>query len=253
MRAVIPDRGPCWRVGSSCQIKILHCRGRKTGIPWGSVAVAACKVHGGPALTLYPPGCVPYGREPWVELGPDGSALEQGEGEEACPTSSGYFDAVKDAADGKRWPVDSAPRPPDAVRTTQRRRMARAAAILGLEGDLPPEAEAVADVTHLPAGDLLGALHRLARARDLVRRGREIWNLFTQVTGLAGRVLMDRLAVLGHLAGLWGPVYRWRPHASALLELGRPFWREAALGMSRATSAPIAVGSTHDFGTGPPG
>ncbi len=203
MQAVVPTQGPCWCVGSSCQIEILYCRIRKTGIPWGSVAVACCKAHG-VSFTLYPPGCVPYGRESWVELGPDGNALEQGEGEEACLASSGYFAAVQDAADGKRWPVDSAPTPPDAVRTTQRRRLARAAAILGLEEDLEPEAEAVAEVTHLPAGDLLGVLDRLARTCDLVGRGREIWNVFAEVTGAAGHALMDRLAVLGHLAGLWG-------------------------------------------------
>ena len=252
MRAVVPTRCSCWRVGSSCQIKIPYYRIRKTGIPWGSVAVAACKAHGGPAFTLYPPGCVPYGREPWAELGPDGSALEQGEGEEACPSSSGYFDAAKDAAEEKRWPVDSAPTPPDAVRTTQRRRMARAGVILGLEADLPPKAEAVADVTHLPAGDLLGSLNRLARARDLVSRGREIWSVFAEVTGLAGRTLMDRLAVLGHLAGLWGHPYRYRPGSSTLRELGRPFWRESVPRTATSPATPMASGGSYDFGTGPP-
>jgi len=226
-------------------------RQRKTGIPWGFLAFVTCSVHG-TSYTLYPPGHVPYGRTPWVPLGPDGSALEQGEGEEACPPSSGYFAAAQDAAAGERWPVDTSPNPPDAVRSTQRRRLARAEGILGLDEDLPLGPEAVAEVTHLPQGELLHVVKRLAHTRDLVHRGREVHGLIVRLVRLAGRALMDRLAVLGHLAGLWGHPYRWRPSASALLELGRPFWREGPLGTRARCAPPGAAGGFNDFGPGPP-
>ena len=63
---------------------------------------------------------------------------------------------------------------------------------------------------------------------------------------------MDRLAVLGHLAGLWGPTYRWWPGSKTLRELGRPFWREAVPGTEGFPAPPMAKGSCYDFGTGPP-
>ena len=251
LRPVLPARGPCWSEAAPCRTRIQHLRRRKTGIPWGFVAVAICVTHG-LSFTLYPPGHVPYGREPWVALGPDGSDLDSGTGANKGPTSSGYFGAANDAADGSRWPVDSAPSPPDAVRTTQRRRVAKAAALLGLEGDLSLGPETVADVTGLPAGELLEALGRLAITRDLVRRGREIRDVLAHVAGRAGRALMDRFAVLGHLVGEWGPPYRWRPRFFALLELGRPFWRQGPHGMSALYPTLPAAEPVYDFGPGHP-
>lgn len=251
MLPVLPTRFPCGGEGSECRIGIHHLRDRKTGIPWGSLAVGACWVHG-TFYTLYPPGHVPYGREPWVPLGPDGSALEQGEGKEACPPSSDYFDSARDAAKGERWPVDNAPNPPDAVRSTQRRRLARAQGILGLDEDLPLGPEAVAEVTHLPQGELLEIRDRLAGAHDLVSLGREVRDLLAGVARLAGRALMDRLAVLGHLAGLWGHPYRWRPSASSLLEIGRPFWREGPLGTTTDLPPPGVTVGFNDFSVSPP-
>ena len=251
MWPVLPTRGPCGCQGSECCIKIHHLRERKTGIPWGYLAFVTCSVHG-KSCTLYPPGHVPYGRTSFVRLGPDGSALEQGEGEEACPPSSGYFDAAEDAAAGERWAVDTSPNPPDAVRSTQRRRLARAEGILGLDEHLPLGPEAVAEVTHLPQGELLEVVKRLALTRDLVARGREVRDLVAGVARLAGRALMDRLAVLGHLAGLWGHPYRWRPSASALLELGRPFWREGPFGTTAGCAPPGAGENFNNFGPGPP-
>jgi len=130
--------------------------------------------------------------------------------------------------------------------------LARAEGILGLDEDLSLGPEAVAEVTHLPQGELFEIRDRLARTRDLVCRGREVRDLVAGVARLAGRALMDRLAVLGHLAGLWGHPYRWRPSASALLELGRPFWREGPLGTTAGCAPPEAAGGFNDFGSGPP-
>lgn len=232
--------------GPPCRVRIHHDRRRKTGIPWGSVAVAICRAHG-LVFTLYPPGCVPYGREPYVELGPDGSALERDPGDLRSAASSGYFVAAHDAAEGVLWPVDSAPTPPDAVRSTQRRRMSRAATLLGLKEGLPPDPAVVASVTGLPAGALLELASDLALIGDLRRRGRQVRDVLMQLARCSGRALMDRLAVLGHLAGRWGHPYRWRSAIASLIELGRPFWRPLQPGTLLRSGVSTGGESLHDF------
>jgi hypothetical protein len=41
---------------------------------------------------------------------------------------------------------------------------------------------------------------------------------------------MDRLAICGHLAGLWGAPYRWDPCHERLVALGRAFLERRAPG-----------------------
>jgi len=217
------------------------------GIPWGLVAVAKCRTHG-LVFTLYPPGCVPYGREPYVELAPDGSALARDPGGSESALSPGYFAAAFDAAEGVLWPMDSAPTPPDAVRSTQRRRVSRLATLLGLAPGVSPDPSAVADVTGLPAGNLLEVASALAIVRDLTHRGRQARDVLLRLAGRVGRALMDRLAVLGHLAGRWGPPYRWRSHVASLIELGRPFWRPLPPGTAPGSGASTGGKRIHDFG-----
>ena len=205
-----------------------------------------CRLHE-LVFTLYPPGCVPYGREPYVELGPDGSALERDPGDSRSAVSSGYFVAAHDAAEGVLWPVASAPTPPDAVRSTQRRRVSRASRLLGLELGASPDPAVVADVTGLPTGDLLELASNLAVVGDLRRRGRQVRDVLMQLARCSGRALMDRLAVLGHLAGRWGHPYRWRSRIASLIELGRPFWRPGTPGTLLRSGVSTGGESIHDF------
>ena len=246
IRAVIPACCPHADDGPPCRVRIHHDRRRKTGIPWGSVAVAECVRHG-LVFTLYPPGHVPYGRDAYVELGPDGSALEREPGDSKSAVSSGYFVAVHDAAEGALWPVDSAPRLPDAVRSTQRRRVSRATTLLGLKEGFPPGPETVASVTGLSAGALLEMASGLTLVGDLRRRGRQARDVLLQLARCSGRALMDRLAVLGHLAGRWGHPYRWRSAIAALIELGRPFWRPGPPGTLGRSGLSTGGESIHDF------
>ena len=247
IRAVVPACCPHADDGPRCRVRIHHRRKRKSGIPWGFVAVAGCQVHG-LVFTLYPPGSVPYGREPYVELGPDGSVLERDPGVSKHALSSGYFLAAHDAAGGVLWPVDSAPTPPDAVRSTQRRRVSRASTLLGLESGALPDPAVVADVTGLPAGDLLEVASDLAVVGELARRGRQVREVLMRLTRSAGRALMDRLAVLGHLASRWGHPYRWRPGIASLIELGRPFWRPGSPGTALRFGVSTRGAGIHDFG-----
>jgi hypothetical protein len=263
VEAVVPKSGPCGDDGDGgapCRIGRHHQRRRKTGPAWGFVEVAYCAEHE-LAFTLYPPGHVPYGRVPWVDLAPDGSEVQRkavaapGPAPPPVPPSSSpsLFTAAADAAAGERWQRDTAPDPPDAVLSTQRRRVTRAAGVFGLVAGLPPGAQSVAAVTQVPAGQLAEAAGGLTAERGLCVWGREVTRVLAEIAARAGRVLMDRLAVLGHLAGLWGRPYRFLPRNGRLFALGRAFWTGAAPGM-RGQAPPAAEGDpAHDLGPrGPP-
>jgi hypothetical protein len=246
----LPERGPCEEEGP-CRIGVHHERGRKTGIPWGWLSVARCARHRR-AFTLYPPGHVPYGRTAWADLAPDGSGIERGCGEEAVAPAEGYFGAARDAGRGERWARDSAPGLEDCVRSTQRRRVQRAQILLGLEAGQGLGAQVVAAVTGLAAGDLVEACGALVGTRSLVLRGGEIGRVLERLARQSGRALMDRFAVLGHVAGLWGAPYRWLPRPGLLLDLARPFRRRDVVGR-RACPSPAAAGrSVNDIGARAP-
>jgi hypothetical protein len=212
--AVVPARGPCWRDETPCAIGLHHKRRRKTGPPWGWVAVMLCAVHAH-AFTVYPAGHVPYGREPFVALAPDGSEVRSSE-------PGGFLSAAAAARKGNRWPRDGATAP-DAVRTTQRRRVQEAATLLGLAAGATTPAVAAA-VLHLPEGRLVETERRLSESRDLATWGREVSDLVCVLARRGGRWLMDRFAVLGHLAGWWGKPWRWVQRVGRLLALGEVFW-----------------------------
>ena len=247
--AVLPLQGPCSVAAAPCCVGMHHRRRRKTGPPWGWVAVLRCRTHA-LAFTVYPPGHVPHGRVPWVELAPGGGAVERGE---ESPPAATLFTAAEDAAQGERWPRDSAPSPPDAVRSTQRRRVARAALVLGLGHGSAKGAETVAAVTGLPAGWLVQTAQRLACAPDVPAQGRAVSTALAGIAELAGRSLMDRLAVLGCVAGLWGAPLRWGGPAACMRRLGSPFWKVPARGTTRPAPPQGPGADTHDLGPrGPP-
>jgi len=215
MAAVIPARGPCWKGSGEepCSIGLDHKRRRKTGPQHGWVAVMRCSRHA-LAFTAYPAGHVPYGRAPLVVLAPDGSDVAGG-------VLSGAMAAAKDAREGRLWPREEAV---DAVQATQRRRVLEAATLLGLAAS-EPDAAIAAAVLHLPTGRLVEVARRLSEVRDLVTWGCEVSGLVETLARRGGRWLMDRFAVLGHLAGRWGRPWRWVSQGGArLLPLGRPFW-----------------------------
>lgn len=177
-----------------------------------------CTVHGR-AFTAYPPGHVPYGQVALVVLAPDGGpALSDDEA-----AVEHLFAAATDAAreEPALWPRQEAS---GATRTTQERRIARGAEILGLVEGVGPGADVAAAVTHLPCGGLVEATRALAAARGLMARGLWIARTFGELLERAGRAVMDRLAVLGYLAGRWGKPYRWEPNRGRLLALGQAFW-----------------------------
>jgi hypothetical protein len=176
---------------------------------------------------------------PLVALAPDGGVLES----EADGESPTLFTAAHEAASGFRWPRDDGEA---GVRSTQRRHVARGLQILGVSGARPGPALAAA-VTALPEGQLVEVATRLSSTEKIVEKGLELDRLVVDLAREArtGQARMDRLAVLGHLAGLWGPVYRWLPRPGRLLALGPA----GTVPREAASREPSAV---HDFGPRPP-
>jgi hypothetical protein len=250
LEPIVPERGPCEEPGP-CRVSVHHRRRRKTGISWGWVAVARCANHA-LAFTLYPPGHVPYGRAAWVGLGPDGSELERGRGAERVAPSESFFAAVGDAARGERWERDSPAGLDDCVRSTQYRRVDRAAVLVGLGRGRLPDAEVVAAVTGLAAGDLVETGGVLLATRDLVGWAGAIGEVLARLARHCGRARMDRCAVLGHLAGWWGVPWRWLPQVGRLLDLAGPFRRGAVAGTRARRSDLAPAAALNDFGARAP-
>jgi hypothetical protein len=195
-------------------------RARKTGPPWGWVAVLRCKAHER-SFTAYPPGHCPYGRVPLVDLALDGGRLGLEPGDD--PLLGTLLAATADAARGKLWPRTDAPSPPDAVRSTQRRRIGGAAVLLGLLADLDPKL--VAEAAQVPAAVLAAASLAVEQARGLQAGARQIKGALERLLSRPSPWLCDRLAILGFLAGCWGRPYRWTLKGGGrLIALGQPFW-----------------------------
>lgn len=228
-KALIPARGPCREDEAQCVIRLHHKRKRKTGPPWKWVAVARCAPHRR-SFTVYPPGHVPYGRVPFVVLAPDGSEVAPSNGDRP----SGFMEAAADARDGKRWPPEKGA---SGVRTTQRRRVRAAASLLGLISDLEPTPAVAAGVLGIAEGGLAERRQALSCTRDLTIWARSVCGLVVRLTRGGRMWLMDRLALLGHLAGWWGRPWRWLPRTSRLIAQGGSFWASPDAG-TRGRSPP---------------
>lgn len=237
-----PDRGPCWDGEKACRVGLDHRRRRKTGPPWGWVAVLRCTVHRR-AFTGYPPGHVPYGPVPVVALAPDGVQLE--DDVETLFTAG----IVAAANEPELWPRAEAAE--GATRSTQIRRVERGASLVGL-CESPAGTSTAAAVTHAPCGALVEATRALSAARGLRGRAPIVARVFRDLARRAGRALMDRLAVVGHLAGLWGAPYRWDTRRARLIALGEAFWPRAAAGTRGASPSSSRSGGTHDLGVRDP-
>lgn len=122
--------------------------------------------------------------------------------------------------------------------------------MFGLVMGTPPEASTSAAVTELPEGRLVELAAKLSMSRSLVDWGKTVARVLGDLVKRAGRALMDRLAVLGHVAGFWGRPYRWlsRPGPGRLIELGRAFSRGAAPGTPDPARPGSARDSPHEIG-----
>lgn len=106
---VIPSWCPSGGLGGGCDLRVHGYRERKTG-PQHPLAVVSCSAHETGFFTLYPPGHVPYGRQPLVQ------GHEVGE----LRWQDTPFQAALDAARGERWSTQSLADDPRRRRTQGR-------------------------------------------------------------------------------------------------------------------------------------
>lgn len=243
LRPEVPAVCPFAEAGDACAVGVHHWRERRTG-PRHPLMVARCAVHE-VAFTVYPPGHVPYGQRALVAVGPDGSAVRDGD------ASATLLEAARDAADGRAWErsiptwSDADPDPDLDLPgwwSTQRRHLDLALRLTGVDPELDDRARearcGALDVDTLVTME--GA--RAIRDRPGYRaRGRAVVDVLAALPTSPLR----RLLAAGHLAGLWGPPLWWD---GAVL---RPLaFRPAERGADGVSSA-SAIRSTN-LGRGPP-
>ena len=213
LRVQLPDRCVCAEPGQHCPLRIDHYRVRKTG-PGFPLAVVRCRTHGGGRYTLYPPGQLPYSRQPAVACSPDGPLLRQ-EVPGAPAWAATRFAAALDAADRCWWPADS-PAGDPRRRRTQGRQLAWAERLLGLDPDVTPtQRERLASGLRVPALALLSWCRTVSSRWRA--RGQAVRRVLAALPVDAG--LLDRVLAAGAATGLWPPPRRWDPPQKAWLPL----------------------------------
>ncbi len=204
-----PDTCPLGiKDGRPCRLFLDHRRSRKTG-PCFPLSVMRCRTHE-IALTLYPPGHTPWGREKWAPVAPDGAALSCEDG--ALRFQDTYFEAALVAAEGIVWPREKEFaedfHKPSFI--TQQCRVDRALRLLGLKGD-PGWREAFAQTLCIPGQRLHEAAQALIKwPSDLSAPGRAVRDVLSEIPRLLGD-LFERLGACGAAVGLWPVLHVWRP------------------------------------------
>jgi hypothetical protein len=227
--AKVPERCPAVKTGEPCQLRVNHCRERKTG-PCFPLAVVRCSTHQ-VAFTVYPPGHYPYGRVAVAPAAPDGELLRKGDAD-ATETSNAEGDAVsrpldwvlsvfsaaQDASQGQAWPRES-----PARWRTQGRWLQLGARLLGIGpvaddvADEQRHREQMAETLGVPALHLLEGARRFRLSRGYRERGRAVVEVLQQLP--VPRSLSERLLAAGAIAGLWGRPSRWDPGGRTLRPL----------------------------------
>jgi len=144
-----------------------------------------CKTHGR-AFTLYPPGHVPYGREP---------LLSQAEGTDACDPRSSLVGAAVASCRGEHWPDELIFDEHGPVRRTQRRRIARVSALLGFDRD-EIDSRVVSELG-LSVMESVGDVAQRVAALSVFRPGLSPWLRLVGAVDLVGQ-----LGPVGVLAGV---------------------------------------------------
>ena len=200
----------------TCKLGLNHKRKRKTGPPF-PLCVYSCFIHRR-GFTLYPFGYPPFGRQPLVQLSPDGQFIEPED--ESLRFSSTIFDAAQDASEGKVWDR-GCENSNHLVLNTQVRHLQKAALLLGLHPkQTDREREDVSLILGVEGLKLSENAQPLERKYCYQRVGQAIINILKRFRW--GRDLFENLAYLGSRFSLW-PVPRIWDAKTKVLRYPR-FW-----------------------------
>lgn len=173
---------------------VIHEWRERTCGPGYPLMVVECKTHG-MHYTVYPPGWVPYGREPVV---PESSEPKPG------AWLGTWFEAGVSTGWARQYEWTG-----KTCWHTYRRRLVRCGEVLGLSGDIRI-GEAIAALLEVP-------LHVHAEAQREFLRG----TVAGQQAGIAAMLAAHSASVrtwrqvvrAGHAAGLWGRPWFWNGRA----------------------------------------
>lgn len=206
---MIPERPracPWAQAGAECRIVVERWRPRKTG-PEHALLVMSCRDHRR-AFTLYPCGHVPFGRIAVAPVREDGTPFRD------RAFSVTVFGAALDARDGDLWRREQSDGSRNVIDgmhyRTQRRRLDRSEALLGLGSGLARAAQPlIARRLGVSTLDLRDATRTLDESRGTRERGVLIYDLLDRLE--IGPGILDAILIAGALTGEWGPPIRWEP------------------------------------------
>jgi hypothetical protein len=172
------------------------------------LAIRRCRTHG-LYFTVYPPGFTPYARQRMLPESERGSAVD-----DTTRWAGTVFEAAAQASAGEAGLRDAGFDAPSMPRhATQRRRVERAARLLGLSPEIDERrAEHVAHALDLPGLDHRHERRGFAQALTLRERGGVILSLLGRLA--PSPMLERRLLCAGCLVELWGVPVLWDPRTS---------------------------------------
>lgn len=203
LRPQLPSRCLYATRAQRCRIVVDHYRFRKTG-PCFPLAVVGCSVHSPRRYTLYPPGHVPYGRQPVAPYSPSGELLVDAASRQP-PWEATLFAAALEAAKGEAWPSESLCDDPRR-RRTQGRRLQRAGRLVGVHPKLRERVrERIATRLRVPTMELLRGVRGWAGSWK--SRGEAVLAVLLAIPIQAS--LGYRMLAAGASSGLWAGPRQW--------------------------------------------
>lgn len=201
----------------TCVVSFNYRRERKTG-PCIPLVIVRCLTHQ-VCFTIYPPGHIPYGREPLVDIALDGFQIEaESETEDAIDSFAGtLFEGALMAAQGVFYPKEGPYDLPMNCYDTQLNHIKKSALLLGIAGaDQVLHHEHIAESLNIPRQFQIGQFsHIPGQPWNSIKSGQAI----RQVLEIVSRdCLFERLVSCGFMCGIWPPLYIWNAKTGSLYQ-----------------------------------
>jgi hypothetical protein len=163
---------------------------------------------------VYPPGYVPYGRQPLAKVAPDGGAVHDA-GNGAALYSETMLSAATDAAAGIAWKRECRGGT-DRWWTTQCRRLERATRVVGVSTELAEQVRnEIAETLNMSGQLLHTAAGSIRNGNGYRAQGQAVQCVLDELEVPARAY--QRLAEAGYLAGCWGRPLWWQPEHKQLV------------------------------------